>query len=133
LALELAAARIGALTPAQMLTHLAQRFELLVSRQRDTPPRHRTLRAAIDASYDLLAPELQCLFARLSVFRGGFSLEAAGAVCGDFRFRISDFRGEELTAEGAESTEKGAEGTNKKGREPGAGALSTAPLSAASS
>jgi predicted ATPase len=81
LALELAAARAGVLTPAQMLAHLEHRFDFLVSRQRDTAARHRTLRAAIDWSYRLLTPELQRFFARLSVFRGGWTLEAAQAVC----------------------------------------------------
>jgi predicted ATPase/DNA-binding SARP family transcriptional activator len=81
LALELAAAWIGVITPAKMLARMEQRFELLVSRQRDAPRRHRTLQAAIDWSYQLLSPELQRFFARLSVFRGGWTLEAAEAVC----------------------------------------------------
>jgi predicted ATPase/class 3 adenylate cyclase len=81
LALELAAARIGVLTPAQMLAHLERRLDFLVSRSVHTTPRHRTLRAAIDGSYALLSPELQRFFARLSVFRGGWTLEAAEAVC----------------------------------------------------
>jgi predicted ATPase/DNA-binding SARP family transcriptional activator len=81
LAIELAAARSGVLTPQQMLPRLEQRFELLVSRSRGTDPRHRSLWAALDWSYQLLAPELQRLFARLSIFRGGWTLEAAEAVC----------------------------------------------------
>src|SRR5262249_42673476 len=81
LALELAAARIPMLTPAQMLAHLEQRFELLVSRQRDLPARHRTLRAAVEGSYQLLAPELRRLLARLSVFRGGWARAAAEGGC----------------------------------------------------
>ena len=64
-----------------MLAQLEQRFAFLVSRQRDVPARHRTLRAAIDGSYQLLDPELRQFFARLSVFRGGWTLEAAAAVC----------------------------------------------------
>src|SRR5205814_6160361 len=80
--LELAAARAGILAPQQMLQQLTERFAFLVSRQRDVPPRHRTLRAAIDSSYQLLAPELQRFFARLAVFRGGCTLEAAAAVAG---------------------------------------------------
>src|SRR5207302_2306250 len=51
LALELAAARAGILAPQQMLDQLKERFAFLVSRQRDVPPRHRTLRAALDSSY----------------------------------------------------------------------------------
>jgi predicted ATPase len=81
LAIELAAARAGVLTPAQMLARLEHRFELLVSRRRDAEPRHRSLWAALEWSYELLAPELQRFFARLSVFRGGWTLSAAEAVC----------------------------------------------------
>jgi predicted ATPase/DNA-binding SARP family transcriptional activator len=80
LALELAAARIGVLTPRQMLLRLGQRFELLVRRQEGNDARHRSLRAALDWSHQLLTPELQQFFARLSVFRGGWSLEAAEAI-----------------------------------------------------
>jgi predicted ATPase len=81
LALELAAARVGVLTPQQMLTHVEKRFGFLVSRQRGAPSRHRTLRGAIDWSYQLLSLELQQFFARLSVFRGGWTLAAAVMVC----------------------------------------------------
>lgn len=77
LAIELAASRILALPPAQMLARLRDRDDFLVSRRRDLPERHRTMRAAIDWSYQLLSPELQRFFARLSVFRGGCTLEAA--------------------------------------------------------
>ena len=91
LAIELAAARIQMLTPVQMLPLLARRFELLVSRQRDRPARHRTLHTTIEWSYRLLSPELQRLFARLSVFRGGWTLEAAAAVCGEEGSRHSAF------------------------------------------
>jgi predicted ATPase/DNA-binding SARP family transcriptional activator len=82
LAIELAAARAAVLSPAEMLAHLEQRFAFLVSRQRDMPSRHRTLRAAIEGSCQLLDPPLQQFFARLSVFRGGWTLEAAAAVAG---------------------------------------------------
>ncbi len=82
LAVELAAARVQILTVGQMLAQLARRFDFLVSRRRDLSHRHRTLRAALDWSYRLLSPELQRLFARLSVFRGGWTLAAAEAVCG---------------------------------------------------
>ena len=81
LALELAAARAQVLTPLQMLSQLDQRFGFLVSRKRDLSERHRTLRAAIDWSYRLLPPELQHFFCRLSVFRGGWTVEAAEEVC----------------------------------------------------
>jgi predicted ATPase len=81
LALELAAARVAVLTPAQMLELLSRRFDLLASSQRGVVPRHRSLRAALEWSYQLLSPELQRFFARLSVFQGGWTLEAAEAVC----------------------------------------------------
>ncbi|HLK56736.1 MAG TPA: tetratricopeptide repeat protein [Chthonomonadaceae bacterium] len=81
LALELAAARAQVLTPAQMLTQLGHRLDFLVSRRRDIAERHRTLRATLDWSYRLLEPALQRCFACLSVFRGGWNLEAAEAVC----------------------------------------------------
>jgi non-specific serine/threonine protein kinase len=80
LALELAAARAAVLSPQQMLGELKERFAFLVSRRRDVSPRHRTLRAAIESSYELLEPRLRHFFARLSVFRGGWTLEAAQAV-----------------------------------------------------
>ncbi|HZP82590.1 MAG TPA: tetratricopeptide repeat protein [Chthonomonadaceae bacterium] len=80
LALELAAARIQVLPPAQMLRQLDRRLDLLVSRRRDLPERHRTLRATLDWSYALLAPDLRRLFARLAVFRAGWMLDAAEAI-----------------------------------------------------
>lgn len=80
LALELAAARVRVLTVSRMVQQLDHRFELLASHRRDLPARHRTLRAAIDWSYRLLPPELQRLFLRLSVFRGGWSPQAAAFV-----------------------------------------------------
>jgi predicted ATPase/DNA-binding SARP family transcriptional activator len=81
LAIELAAARVAVLTPAQMLARLEKRFDLL-ARRRGAEERHLSLRAALDSSYQLLEPEFQRFFARLSVFRGSFSLEAAEDVCG---------------------------------------------------
>ncbi len=81
LALELAAAWSQTLTPGQMVERLTSRFDWLVSRHRDTPGRHSTLRAAIRWSWELLPGELQQFFARLSVFAGGWALEAAEAVC----------------------------------------------------
>jgi tetratricopeptide (TPR) repeat protein len=81
LALELAGARAGVLAPAQMLERLSQRFELLASNQRGAVPRHRSLWAALDWSYQLLSPALQRFFAQLSVFQGGWTLEAAETVC----------------------------------------------------
>ncbi len=81
LGLELAAVRVQVLTPAQMVARFDERFELLLNRRRGVAERHRSLRAAIDWSYELLAPELQKCFAELSVFRGGWTLEAAEEVC----------------------------------------------------
>jgi predicted ATPase len=81
LALELAAARVPVLSPTQLAQRLDQRFRLLSGGERGAIERHATLRAAIDWSYDLLAADRQRLLARLSVFAGGCSLEAAEAVC----------------------------------------------------
>ncbi len=80
LAIELAAAWCSTLSPTQLLAGMEQRFELLVSRRRDIAPRHRSLRAAIEYGYELLPAELQDLFKRLAVFRGGWSLDSAQAV-----------------------------------------------------
>jgi predicted ATPase len=80
LAVELAAARTSALTPTQILDRLSQRLDLLKG-GRDADPRQQTLRATIEWSYELLSPEEQQLFTRLSVFAGGCTLEAAEEVC----------------------------------------------------
>jgi predicted ATPase/class 3 adenylate cyclase len=80
LAVELSAARTRALTPSQILDRLGQRLDLLEG-GRDADPRQRTLRATLEWSYDLLTPDEQHLFARLAVFAGGCTLEAAEAVC----------------------------------------------------
>jgi predicted ATPase/DNA-binding SARP family transcriptional activator len=81
LALELAAARTKLLPPQAMLARLDERLELLSRGPRDKPARHRALRDTIGWSYELLAAEEQALFARLSVFSGGCTLESAVAVC----------------------------------------------------
>jgi predicted ATPase/class 3 adenylate cyclase len=81
LALELAAARLSVLTPGELLERLDDRFALLVGGARDRLPRQQTLTATIDWSYQLLAEEEQLLFARLSIFSGGFTLDAAEDVC----------------------------------------------------
>jgi predicted ATPase/DNA-binding SARP family transcriptional activator len=83
LAIEMAAAWAKALPPAKMLERLEERLDALTSRQRDLPMRHQSLRATIDWSYDLLDAPQQRLLVSLSVFRGGWSLEAAEAICTD--------------------------------------------------
>jgi predicted ATPase/class 3 adenylate cyclase/Tfp pilus assembly protein PilF len=80
LAVELAAARARALSPAQIVERLARRLDLLKG-GRDADPRQQTLRATIEWSYDLLSEDEQSLFGRLSVFSGGCTLEAAEHVC----------------------------------------------------
>jgi predicted ATPase/class 3 adenylate cyclase len=82
LALELAAARVRALSVEQIAARLTDRFRLLTSGDRTALPRQQTLRALIDWSYDLLVDDERVLFHRLSVFAGGFTLEAAEAVGG---------------------------------------------------
>jgi predicted ATPase len=82
LALELAAARVKALSAAQILQRLEQRLPLLTGGARDLPERQRTLRATIEWSYDLCSAEEQQLFGRLAVFGGGCTLEAAEQVAG---------------------------------------------------
>ncbi len=81
LAIELAASRVKLLTPQVMLSRLGNRLALLTGGARDLPARQQTLRAAIEWSYNLLAPDEQQLFARLAVFVGGRTLEAVETVC----------------------------------------------------
>jgi predicted ATPase/class 3 adenylate cyclase len=83
LALELAAARTRVFPPNQIVARLDDRFRLLTGGSRTALPRHQTLLALIDWSHDLLSEAERVLLRRLSVFAGGWSLEAAQAVCGD--------------------------------------------------
>jgi predicted ATPase len=81
LAIELAAARVKALSTSALLGRLEQRLPLLTGGSRSAPERQRTLRATIVWSHDLLSPPEQDLFARLAVFAGGSTLEAAEEIC----------------------------------------------------
>lgn len=81
LAIELAAARTKALSVNQIAARLDDRFRLLTAGTRTAMPRHQTLRAVLDWSYELLSEEERALLRRLAVFAGGFSLEAAEAIC----------------------------------------------------
>ncbi len=100
LAVELAAARAKVLPPAEIAARLRDRFALLTAGPRSNEARHRTLRATIDWSHDLLPEADRRLLRRLAVFRGGWTLEAAEQVCGfggiesaevaDLTFRLVD-------------------------------------------
>jgi predicted ATPase/class 3 adenylate cyclase len=81
LAIELAAARVKLLSPQAMLVRLSRRLDLLTDGPRDLPERQQTLRDTIGWSYDLLTSGEQTLYRRLAVFSGGWTLEAAEAVC----------------------------------------------------
>ena len=82
LAIELAAARVIALSPNELLRRLDRRFQVLSGGRRGAVERHATLRAAIDWSYELLSAPEQRLLARMAVFPGSFTLEAVEDVCG---------------------------------------------------
>jgi len=82
LAIELAAARIRALSPEQIAARLADKFELLALGNRTAPPRQQTLRATVEWSYELLTEAERLLLSRLSVF-GGWDLEMAEHVCAE--------------------------------------------------
>jgi predicted ATPase len=83
LALELAAARLGALGPAAIAQRLDDRFQLLRRGSHSSPTRQHTLAATLEWSHDLLEPDERKLFRRLSAFAGGFELEAVENVCAD--------------------------------------------------
>ncbi|HJS17940.1 MAG TPA: DUF4062 domain-containing protein [Anaerolineales bacterium] len=93
LAIELAAARIKMMTPHELLARLERRFDILRGGLRDLPVRQQALRSAIDWSYELLDDSAKKLFRRLSIFVGGWTLEAVEAVCnlnGDLGADIMD-------------------------------------------
>ena len=81
LALELAAARLKILSPSEVLDRLGGQHELLSRGTRDSGDRHRTLRATLDWSYDLLEPAAAQLFPQLAVFAGGWTLDSLVEVC----------------------------------------------------
>src|SRR6202008_4458490 len=82
LAIELAAARVRALSPAEILDSLHDQFRMLTGGARTAVRRQQTLRASVDWSHALLSESEQVLFRRLAVFFGGFDLDAARAVAG---------------------------------------------------
>ena len=90
LAIELAAARVKALTVEKIAERLSDRFRLLTGGSRTALPRQQTLRATIDWSYHLLAEPERALLRRLSVFMGGWTLEAAEVVCGNEMLDVLD-------------------------------------------
>jgi non-specific serine/threonine protein kinase len=93
LAIELAAARVRMLTVEQIAVRLDDRLGLLTGGSRSSLPRHQTLRAAIDWSYQALSDSERVLFRRLAVFAGGFTLESAEAVAGDGNRELGDGTG----------------------------------------
>jgi predicted ATPase/DNA-binding NarL/FixJ family response regulator len=100
LAIELAAARMRVLPPRALLSRLSRRLVVLDGGPLDQPARQRTLRTALDWSYELLSPEEQMLFRRLGVFVGGFGLEAVAEVCDpDTLLSIDPIRGVESLVE----------------------------------
>ena len=91
LAIELAAARVSLMSADDLAAGLNQSIHLLTSGLRTAARRQQSLKAAIDWSHDLLTPDERLLFARLSVFVGGFRLEAAEAVCGEDLREVGEF------------------------------------------
>jgi predicted ATPase/class 3 adenylate cyclase len=81
LAIELAAARVRVLSPRQLAQRLDKRFRVLTGGDRTAFPRHQTMRALIDWSYDLLSDDERALFRKLSIFPGSFTMETAIALC----------------------------------------------------
>jgi predicted ATPase/DNA-binding winged helix-turn-helix (wHTH) protein len=89
LAIEFAAARAAVLGPELVLSRLDERFGLLTGGRRTALPRHQTLRATLDWSYELLPQTERCLLCRLGIFAAGFTLEAANAVMSDQGYAAS--------------------------------------------
>ncbi len=83
LALELAAARASVLSPQEICDRLDRAFDVLTGGRQALVPRHATMRAVIDWSYELLSSQARLLFERVAIFGGGFTLETATTVCAD--------------------------------------------------
>jgi len=93
LAIELAAARARVLSPEQINARLGDRLGLLTRGSRATPARHQTLRASVEWSYELCSQPERLLWQRLSVFAGGFELDAAEGICADHRMAAGQVLG----------------------------------------
>jgi len=92
LAIELAAARIASLGADGIASHLTDRFTLLTSGSRTAPPRHQTLRATVDWSYELLLPQERLVLQRLTVFAGSFTLDAATEIVSGAGVSVTEVR-----------------------------------------
>jgi predicted ATPase/DNA-binding winged helix-turn-helix (wHTH) protein len=90
LALELAAAHVGVLGVRELAARLSDRFVPMIRGRRTALPRHQTLRATLDWSYNLLSVHEQIIFRRLAVFQGGFTMAAAEAVIADEELAVGD-------------------------------------------
>jgi predicted ATPase len=90
LALELAAARASVLSPQEISDRLDGVFDVLTGGRQESVPRHATMRAVIDWSYELLSAQARLLFDRLAIFGGGFTLDTATTVCADENIRRQD-------------------------------------------
>lgn len=107
LAIELAAARIRLFSPEALLKRLRQRLTLLVDGPLDMPERQRTMRNAIAWSCDLLSPAEQAVVARLSVYVGGFTLEAAEAVVSELSLQSQEIRSTSCSRQSASTCTSG--------------------------
>ncbi|MFI7133643.1 ATP-binding protein [Nonomuraea sp. NPDC050153] len=96
LAIQLAAVWIRALSPEQILERLDDRYRLLIRGSRTALPRHQTLRAAMDWSFELCSRREQILWERLSVFAGGFDLDAVQRICAGDPFDGEDVAGDDV-------------------------------------
>ena len=110
LAIELAASRVKLMQPAEIANRLDDSFKILSGGPVDALPHHQTIERTIDWSYDMLDPEKQMLFRQVSVFRGGFTLDACGAVMGiEDEFEVLDAIGELIDKSLVRTTSDGKE------------------------